>query len=115
MQKLAGENEIWDIVESSTPLDVSVHITGQMVEIFVNTSGTPLHQRGRRKSTGEAPLKENLAAALVLMSSRKYRELLRDPCCGSGTVPIEAACIARNIAPGLLRHFAFEKFRSFDA
>lgn len=114
LKRLAGENDLRDIVESISPLDISVHITGQQVEIFVNTSGAPLHQRGRRTSTGEAPLKENLAAALVLMSGRKYRELLRDPCCGSGTIPIEAACIARNIAPGMLRNFAFQQFASFD-
>lgn len=114
MQHLAGDDEHREVLEHIEPLHVSVHITGQNVELFVNTSGAPLHQRGWRKNTWEAPLKENLAAALVLMSSRKYRELLRDPCCGSGTIPIEAAMIARNIAPWLQRGFVFQQFRSFD-
>ena len=66
---------------------------------MINTSGDGLHKRGYREMTGDAPLKENIAAALVILSGWKFREPLYDIFCGSGTIGIEAAMIARNIAP----------------
>ncbi len=79
-------------------------------------SGPSLHQRGYRKDQGEAPLKENLAAALLIRSGWQLTQPLFDPFCGSGTLLIEAVLMARNIAPGLKRpSFAFEKYRNFDS
>ncbi len=78
-------------------------------------SGPSLHQRGYRKDQGEAPLKENLAAALLIRSGWQVTQPLLDPFCGSGTLLIEAVLMARNIAPGLKRpSFAFEKYQKFD-
>jgi len=69
------------------------------LRILLNASGDGLHKRGYREMTGEAPLKENIAAGLVIFSGWKFREPLYDMFCGSGTIAIEAAMIARNIAP----------------
>ncbi len=80
------------------------------LKILLNTSGEGLHRRGYREMTGQAPLKENIAAALVILSGWKFREPLYDPFCGSATIPIEALMIAKNIAPGLRRSFAFQKW-----
>ena len=78
-------------------------------------SGPSLHQRGYRKEQGEAPLKEHLAAALLIRSGWQYTQSMFDPFCGSGTLLIEAVLMARNIAPGLKRpQFAFEKMADFD-
>lgn len=76
--------------------------------LTVDTSGAGLHKRGYRVCDVAAPIKETLAAALVQLSFWKEGRLLMDPCCGSGTIPIEAAMIGRNIAPGLNRSFAAE-------
>ena len=76
--------------------------------MLLDTSGAGLHKRGYRVSDVAAPMKETLAAALVQLSFYKKDRVLVDPCCGSGTIPIEAAMIARNIAPGLGRSFASE-------
>ena len=76
--------------------------------LLMDTSGAGLHKRGYRVRDVAAPMKETLAAALVQLSFYKKDRVLIDPCCGSGTIPIEAALIARNIAPGLGRSFASE-------
>lgn len=78
--------------------------------VLLDTSGDPLHKRGYRVRGVEAPLKETLAAGLILLSNWRFSEPFRDPFCGSGTIAIEAAMIAKNIAPGILRSFAFERF-----
>ncbi len=79
-------------------------------------SGPSMHQRGYRKEQGEAPLKEHLAAALLIRSGWQPTQPLFDPFCGSGTLLIEAVLMARNLAPGLKRvAFAFEKYANFDA
>lgn len=78
--------------------------------MLLDTSGAGLHKRGYRVSDVAAPIKETLAAALVQLSFYRKDRVLVDPCCGSGTIPIEAAMIARNIAPGLSRAFASEKW-----
>ena len=83
--------------------------------IYLDTSGEPLYKRGYRVDTGEAPLKENLAAGIVMLSGWKADEPFLDPMCGSGTLLVEAAQIALNIAPGSRRHFGFEKLRHFDS
>ena len=76
--------------------------------MLLDTSGVGLHKRGYRVRDVAAPMKETLAAALVQLSFYRKDRVLVDPCCGSGTIPIEAALIARNIAPGLSREFASE-------
>lgn len=81
-----------------------------VVTIMLDTSGEGLHKRGYRVRDVEAPLKETLAAGLVQLSFYRPDRLLVDPMCGSGTLPIEAAMIARNIAPGLSRTFASEEW-----
>ena len=78
--------------------------------LMLDTTGQGLHKRGYRANAMEAPLRETLAAAMVILSGYRGRDMLLDPFCGSGTIPIEAAMIAKNRAPGLLRHFSAEQF-----
>lgn len=77
--------------------------------IMINTSWEALHKRWYRRQAWEAPIKENLAAALILLSDWRFKEPFYDPFCWSGTLVIEALMIAKNMAPGLQRNFAFEK------
>lgn len=78
--------------------------------ILLNTSWETLYKRGYKNDTGEAPIKESLAAALVILSNWKYSDTFYDFCCGSWTIAIEAVMFARNIAPGLYRYFSFENW-----
>jgi len=84
------------------------------VTLYLDTSGEPLFKRGLRRSSGEAPLRENLAAGILRLSGWTPDQPLLDPMCGSGTILMEAAQIARKISPGLGRRFAFEKLNNFD-
>ena len=81
--------------------------------LLLDTSGAGLHKRGYRVRDVAAPMKETLAAALVQLSFYNKDRVMADPCCGSGTIPVEAAMIARNIAPGLSRSFASEGWDIF--
>lgn len=91
-------------VDRNNPdVEINAHFYGGRCEISVDLSGIPLHRRGYRAKGGEAPLRENRAAALLRLAGYDGSRPLRDPFCGSGTIPIEAALVARNIAPGLLR------------
>ena len=83
--------------------------------VTLDTTGPSLHKRGYRQSAVAAPIKETLAAAMIQLSFWKPDRILVDPCCGSGTIPIEAAMIGRNIAPGLSRHFAAEEWEAIPA
>jgi len=89
---------------------VKVTLLKDRATITLDTTGEGLHKRGYRQNAVTAPIKETLAAAMVQLSFWREGRLLVDPCCGSGTIPIEAAMIAKNIAPGLNRHFAAEKW-----
>ena len=102
-------------VNTQSP-DVRIHafLTADQLTLYIDTSGEPLFKRGYRTATGEAPLRENLAAGIVRLSGWNPLEALLDPMCGSGTLLIEAAMIALNIAPGAGRNFAFEKLKNFD-
>jgi putative N6-adenine-specific DNA methylase len=82
--------------------------------VSADASGELLHRRGYRTSTAKAPLRETLAAAMLAAAGWNGQAPLVDPMCGSGTIPIEAALLARRIAPGLGRHFAFEHWPEFD-
>jgi putative N6-adenine-specific DNA methylase len=94
---------------------VFAYLDASTVTLYVDLSGEPLFKRGWRADKGEAPLKENLAAGLLALSGWSPKRPLYDPFCGSGTILIEAAGIAARRAPGLQRHFAFERLRRFDA
>ena len=101
---------------------IYAHLTTDTITIYIDTSGEPLFKRGWRQDTGEAPLKETLAAAMIAASGwidtidEETGEFapFYDPCCGSGTIAIEAAQIACNIAPGSTRRFGFEKLLPFQ-
>ncbi len=92
-----------------------VRIVNDECEVSADSSGELLHRRGYRQEIAKAPLRETIAAAMVLASGWKGDEPLLDPMCGSGTIPIEAAMIARKIAPGLRRDFQFMNWPGFDA
>lgn len=116
--------DYWQEIASQRPnvqvenpdLLVNVHIANEQVTISLDSSGESLHKRGYRVATTEAPINEVLAAGMLLIAGWKGQSDFYDPMCGSGTLPIEAALIARNIAPGVFRQsFAFEKWPDFDA
>lgn len=94
---------------------LNVHVANEQVTISLDSSGESLHKRGYRVATTEAPISEVLAAGMLLLAGWKGQSDFYDPMCGSGTLLIEAALIARNIAPGVFRSsFAFEKWPDFD-
>lgn len=99
--------------ETGAAYTVKATLLKDRVTITVDTTGPGLHKRGYRVASVPAPVKETLAAAMVELSFWNPDRFLLDPCCGSGTIPIEAALIARNIAPGLSRHFACEDWEIF--
>ena len=106
-------------VETRHPdVRVHVHLTTDEATIYIDTSGEALFKRGWREDKGDAPLKETLAAAMIAATGWDPHgddpQPLYDPCCGSGTVVIEAAQIARRIPAGILRRFAFEKLVPFQ-
>ena len=95
---------------------VNLHVGNDRVTISLDSSGESLHKRGYRVANTEAPINEALAAGMLLLAGWRGQSDFYDPMCGSGTLPIEAALIARNIAPGVFRKsFAFEKWPDFDA
>jgi len=94
---------------------IFAHLAAEAVTLYIDTSGEPLFKRGWREDKGEAPLKETLAAAMIAASGWDATVPLYDPCCGSGTIAIEAAQVACNIAPGLLRRFGFERLKPHAA
>ena len=94
---------------------LNIHIAETKCTLSLDSSGESLHRRGYRQEAVEAPLNEVLAAGMILMTGWRGECDLIDPMCGSGTIPIEAALIARNIAPGVFRkEFGFEKWKDFD-
>ena len=95
---------------------LNIHIAQTTCTLSLDSSGESLHRRGYRQEQVDAPLNEVLAAGMILMTGWRGECDLIDPMCGSGTIPIEAALIARNIAPGVFRKgFAFEKWVDFDS
>jgi len=111
-----GERPSVDTRAPDVPL--VLHLGAERASLYVDTSGEPLFKRGWRVDKGDAPLKETLAAALLAAAGWRGTPeaggALHDPCCGSGTIAIEAAQIACGIAPGLQRHFAFERQLPFS-
>ena len=97
-------------------LYLNIHIAADRVTLSLDSSGESLHKRGYRVANTQAPINEALAAGMLLLAGWKGQSDFYDPMCGSGTLLIEAALIARNIAPGVYRQgFAFEKWANFDA
>ncbi len=96
-------------------LAINIHVAENQCTLSLDSSGESLHRRGYRQEQVEAPLNEVLAAGMILMTGWKGECDLIDPMCGSGTIPVEAALIARNIAPGVFRkEFGFERWKDFD-
>jgi 23S rRNA (guanine2445-N2)-methyltransferase len=97
--------------------DVRVHLflEERRATLYLDTSGEALFKRGWRRVAGEAPLRENLAAGIVMLTGWQPGEAFLDPMCGGGTLVIEAAAMAAGVAPGAERSFGFEKLESFDA
>ena len=102
------EYDMDGFTEDGASYPVRVFLMKDEVTVTIDTTGESLHKRGYRTMTSKAPLKETLAAALILLTPWKADRILVDPFCGSGTFPIEAAMIAANIAPGMKRHFLAE-------
>ncbi len=108
-----GEETERETAPASTQLFV-VRIVDDQCEVSADTSGELLHRRGYRQEVAKAPLRETLAAGMLLASGWQKNDPLADPMCGSGTIPIEAALLGRRIAPGLGRSFQFMNWKSFD-
>lgn len=102
-------------IDTASP-DIRIHgfLDAQQFTLYLDTSGEALFKRGLRQTQGEAPLRENLAAGILALAGWKPGIPLLDPMCGSGTLLLEAAQIACQIAPGIGRQFAFEKLKLFD-
>lgn len=101
--------------ETAAVYQIQFSVMKDNVSVCIDTSGDGLHKRGYRPAHNAAPLKETMAAAMVMLSRFRGREDFCDPFCGSGTIPIEAALIARNIAPGLKRSFSAERWPAVPA
>lgn len=115
IKKLQMKHDISRFSKSSHRHRLEISLLNDIASITLDTSGDSLHKRGYRDMQGAAPLKETMAAALVKLSFYKKDRPFFDPFCGSGTIPIEALLIARNIAPGLDRDFDSMNFKFIDA
>lgn len=114
VSRLKDKKKVLSLNEDGAEYKIEFSIFKDVAEIFLNTSGTGLHKRGYRDLVGIAPIKETLASALLLLSDFYYDKPFYDPFCGSGTLVIEGAKIALNIAPNKDRKFAFNFWRFFD-
>lgn len=101
--------------ETGESFPVRVFLMKDIVTVGLDTTGESLHKRGYRKLTAKAPIAENLAAALIMLTPWRQDRILIDPFCGSGTIPIEAALMAANAAPGMRRGFAALKWEHIAA
>jgi putative N6-adenine-specific DNA methylase len=110
--RLTGRRPSVDTHQPDIP--IQAHLTDRDFTLYLDTTGEPLFKRGKRIAAGEAPLRENLAAGILRLAGWEPGTPLLDPMCGSGTFLLEAALMALDIAPGLGRHFTFEKFKNFD-
>lgn len=110
IKKLQTKYNISRFPKTGAEYTIQAALLKNTVTITLNTSGPSLHKRGYRRGQVIAPLKETMAAALIELSCWRKDRIFLDPCCGSGTIPIEAAMIGRNIAPGIMRKFAAESW-----
>jgi putative N6-adenine-specific DNA methylase len=113
IRRLSGRRPSVDTRAPDIPLQG--HLTDRDFMLYLDTTGEPLFKRGQRMAMGEAPLRENLAAGILRLAGWVPGIPVLDPMCGSGTILLEAAHMTLDIAPGLGRHFSFEKFKNFDA
>ena len=115
VDRLKSKYGISWFTETGPVHQIQFSIMNDVATLLIDTTGAGLHKRGYRLQSNFAPMKETLAAAICSLAKLKHYHTLYDPMCGSGTLPIEAALIARNIAPGVFRkEFAFEKGTDFD-
>ena len=115
VEELKGKYKVDWFAETGNEYPLRVTIVKDEVTIGLDTTGSSLHKRGYRKLAGMAPISECLAAALILLTPWNKDRILVDPFCGSGTIPIEAAMIAANIAPGMNREFTSMKWSNLIA
>ncbi|MFY0998914.1 THUMP domain-containing class I SAM-dependent RNA methyltransferase [Streptococcus sp. AD045-1] len=115
LQKYYARPEGVPLIENGAEFKIEVSILKDVATVLIDTTGFSLFKRGYRTEKGGAPIKENMAAAILLLSNWYPDKPLVDPTCGSGTFCIEAAMIGMNIAPGLHRHFAFEEWNWVDS
>ena len=113
IRRLAGRRPDVDTRQPDIP--IQGHLTERDFTLYLDTTGDPLFKRGQRIVAGDAPLRENLAAGILRLAGWLPGIPLLDPMCGSGTILLEAAHMALDIAPGSGRHFAFEKLTNFDS
>ncbi|MCH5345078.1 MAG: class I SAM-dependent RNA methyltransferase [Acetatifactor sp.] len=110
VERLKGIYRVSWFEENGSSFPIRVFLMKDEVTVGLDTSGDSLHKRGYRKLTAKAPIAENLAAAMILLTPWKRDRILIDPFCGSGTIPIEAAMIAANMAPGMNRSFTAQNW-----
>ena len=110
VDRLKSKYKISLFPETGVKKQIEFFILNDIANIMIDLSGTPLHKRGYRTEAGDAPLRETLAAAIAKIARPREDVLFWDPFCGSGTIPIEAALMMTNTAPGILRSFAAEQF-----
>lgn len=115
LQKHYARPEGIPLMENGAEFKIEVSILKDVATVLIDTTGSSLFKRGYRTEKGGAPIKENMAAAILLLSNWYPDKPLIDPTCGSGTFCIEAAMIGMNMAPGLHRHFAFEEWNWVDS
>ena len=115
LQKYYARPEGVPLMENGAEFKIEVSILKDVATVLIDTTGSSLFKRGYRAEKGGAPIKENMAAAILLLSNWYPDKPLIDPTCGSGTFCIEAAMIGMNMAPGLHRHFAFEEWNWVDS
>lgn len=113
IRRLSGQRP--NVDTRAPDVSIQAHLTDREFVLYLDTTGEPLFKRGQRHATREAPLRENLAAGILRLAGWTPDMPLLDPMCGSGTILIEAAHMALDIAPGGRRRFAFEKLKNFDA
>jgi len=112
VEALRKQHNVTDLPETGPTVPISISLHKDVATVALDTSGEGLHRRGYRTQSGSAPLRETLAAALVQLSVWNRDRPFMDPCCGSGTIAIEAALLGRNVAPGIHRDFVAEAWNS---
>ena len=110
IEKLKQKYKVSWFEETGADYTIQISILKDIATLTLDTTGVKngLHKRGYREKSNDAPIKETMAAALIDIARYNGRKIFMDPCCGSGTLPIEAALLAKNIAPGISRSFAAE-------
>ena len=113
--RLRADGGVRPSIDKRAPdVRVQVHLTDTQATVYLDTSGEPLFKRGYRRETEDAPLRENLAAGLLALAQWTPEDVFLDPLCGSGTLAVEAALVAADRAPGLVRRFGFQKLAWYD-